>query len=105
MCITELRCLHRIELKKPAQRKLTSTRRDVNGIQRRGEQLLRKNEDGERRLLQIDESAGVAASGCSDRNGTFCDSTREQFESRRENREGGTSAAKAAWMPRGLCRG
>ncbi len=39
MSITELRCLHRNESKKRAQRKLTSTRRDVNGIQRRGKIL------------------------------------------------------------------
>jgi hypothetical protein len=81
MSVTELRCLHGNESKKPAIRKLTSTWGDVNGIQRCGEQLLRINEDGERRLLQIDESVGGAASACSERNGTFCDSTREQFES------------------------
>jgi hypothetical protein len=40
MSSTELRCLHRIESKNRPQRKLTSTRSDVNGIQRRGEILM-----------------------------------------------------------------
>src|ERR1700722_7804580 len=34
MSSTGLRCLHEIELKKPAPQKLASTRSDVNGIQR-----------------------------------------------------------------------
>jgi hypothetical protein len=34
MSSTGLRCLHEIESKKPAHRKLASTRSDVNGIQR-----------------------------------------------------------------------
>lgn len=46
MSCTELRCLHRIESKNRAQRKLTSTRSDVNGIQRRGEILMLQKHRG-----------------------------------------------------------
>src|SRR5271156_4074596 len=40
MSITELGCPRLNQSKKQAQRKLTSTRSDVNGIQRRGEILM-----------------------------------------------------------------
>jgi len=63
MSSTGLRCLHRIESKKTAIRKLTSTRSDVNRIQRRGEFRLRKNAGSERRLLRIDESASAEEGG------------------------------------------
>jgi len=76
MSSTGLRCLHRIESKKRAHQKLTSTRSDVNGIQRCDEIHLRKNAGDERRLLQIDESAAVEVSRFSLRNATFSDCRR-----------------------------
>jgi hypothetical protein len=77
MSSTELRCLHRIESKKRAHQKLTSTRSDVNGIQRCEEIQLRKNAGDERRLLQIDEGAAVEVSGFSLRNAKFSDCRRD----------------------------
>jgi hypothetical protein len=61
MSSTGLRCLHRIESKKPAIRKLTSTRSDVNRIQRRGKCQFLQNAGSAQQLLQVDEFVVAAA--------------------------------------------
>src|SRR5580704_9975293 len=61
MSSTGLRCLHRIESKKPAIRKLTSTRSDVNRIQRRGKCQFLQNAGSARQLLQVDAFVVAAA--------------------------------------------
>src|SRR5580658_10229423 len=73
MSITELRCLHGIESKKPAHRKLTSTCSDVNGIQRRVDILPAQKCCPRAEYYRLMNSWALS-SRCPRRNGTFSDS-------------------------------